>query len=133
LFSLAVEWSDISKSRSAALFGLLAVLFYLLYIVFIASDTHFPDREIDRKTRFLQKKRACKNAHTGLFFAFLFVVTWGPRSAVFPLSAVLGVVLLLVGLLIYSFLNHHRRSRRNKKTAGMHPDLTASANQPVQK
>ena len=80
LFSIATEWNDIAKVKSAAIFCLLAALFYLLYIVLDLNESYLPDREVNRKSRFLQRRRARRNALAGLCLTILFVFLWAPHS-----------------------------------------------------
>ncbi|NLC70859.1 MAG: hypothetical protein GX751_05810 [Desulfuromonadaceae bacterium] len=116
LFSIAIEWNDIARVRTAAVFGLLAVLFYLLFMVFDTTDTHFPDREVDRKTRFLQRRRARRNAQTGLLLTLLFVIVWFPHSSALPILTALCLFLCLAATLASSYLTVHQERRKRKST-----------------
>ncbi|MBN1142413.1 MAG: hypothetical protein JXB25_11565 [Deltaproteobacteria bacterium] len=80
LFAIVTEWNDIAKNKPAAIFCLLAALFYLLSIVSTINDTHFPDKETNRKTRFLQRRQSRRNANAGLLFTLMFVLLWVPYS-----------------------------------------------------
>lgn len=121
LYSIVGEWNDIAKIKVAAILGLIATFFYLFFIFCDINDTHFPDREVDRKTRFLRKKRARQNAYIGLGFTFLFFIFWSPHSPSLPIVAILCAFLCLGATLVPFSLNTYQGNKKKKSARTSHP------------
>jgi hypothetical protein len=76
----ALEWPAISQNKAAAVFCLLAVIFYLFYLSAYFHDNSISPSRINRIVRWNKKKQAKKAGTAMIFCSLLFVINWMPYS-----------------------------------------------------
>jgi hypothetical protein len=114
LLLAAIEWPAISQHKVAAIFCLMAVIFYLFFLSASFYQVSNNNSTHDRKVRLIKRRQAKKAGMAMVLCSVLFVLSWMPYSESVQIIFICGSFFFLVFYLASLSFNHfHERTKKD--------------------
>ncbi len=113
LLLAAIEWPAISQHKVAAIFCLMAVIFYIFFLSALFYEVSSHTSSHDRKVRLIKKRQAKKAGMAMVLCSVLFVLSWMPYSESVQIIFICGSFFFLIFYLAnLSFSHFQEKSKK---------------------